>query len=271
MLTAAQLVAAGWSKDAIYSRAQRRWLRQLHRGVYLVGPLEVEHSRAMAAVLAAPDAALSHYPAAVVHRVRPPREGPMHVTTPRDARSRPGLTIHRAHLHPSDVTRRSGIPITSPARTILDLAADSINDAERALNEARILRLVTDASLDAQFTRYPRHRGTAALRKAAQTPGFTRSEGERRMFELIRRAGLPAPETNAHVEGYEVDLLWRAQKLIVEVDGYAFHSMRRSFEQDRRRDARLIAHGYRVVRVTWRQLTEEPEALVATLATALAA
>ena len=91
------------------------------------------------------------------------------------------------------------------------------------------------------------------------------------MIELIRAARLPTPETNVRIDGHEVDLVWREATLGVEIDGYAFHSSRSSFERDRRRDAALAGGGWRVVRVTWRQLTEEPEAVVATLATAPAA
>ncbi len=91
------------------------------------------------------------------------------------------------------------------------------------------------------------------------------------MLELIRAARLPAPRTNAHVNGYEVDLLWPEQRLIVEVDGFAFHSTRKAFERDRARDAQLQAAGYRVLRITWRQIQDEPEALIATLAVSLQA
>ena len=91
------------------------------------------------------------------------------------------------------------------------------------------------------------------------------------MRDLIRKARLPQPESNVRIEGYEVDLVWRDHGLIVETDSWAFHSMRRSFEQDRRRDQRLITAGWRVIRITARQLTYEPDGVVATLATALAA
>ena len=191
---------------------------------------------------------------------------------PAQAPQPPRHPVHRATLHPADITRRHGIPTTSAARTILDLAASEPLEAERALNEARIARLVSDPSLNEQFSRYPRHRGTAALKEATRTePAFTRSEAERRAVDLIRRAGLPAPEVNQRVEGYEVDLVWRDHNLIVEIDGYTFHSTRRAFERDRRRDQALVAAGWRVVRVTWRQLTERPEAIAVMLATALAA
>jgi len=90
------------------------------------------------------------------------------------------------------------------------------------------------------------------------------------VLELIRVARLPAPRTNARVQGHEVDLLWPAQRLIVEVDGHAFHHTRAAFERDRRRDAALIAAGHRVIRITWRRLTGEPKAVIAELAAALA-
>jgi very-short-patch-repair endonuclease len=102
-------------------------------------------------------------------------------------------------------------------------------------------------------------------------PALTRSEAERRLLALVRAARLPEPEANACVNGYEVDFVWRGRNLIVEVDGYAFHSSRRSFERDRRRDVELVTAGYRVLHFTRRQITDEPEALIATLAAALAA
>ena len=131
-------------------------------------------------------------------------------------------------------------------------------------------RRVTPHSLHEQFRRYPAHRGTAALRRAVPThPSLTRSEAERLFLELIRAARLPEPRTNQRVAGHEVDFLWPTQRLIVEVDGFAFHSTRAAFERDRIRDADLLKAGYRVIRITWRRLTAEPEAVIATLATAL--
>ena len=100
-------------------------------------------------------------------------------------------------------------------------------------------------------------------------PALTRSEAERRALELIRAARLPTPETNVHIHGHEVDLLWREQRLVVEIDGYAFHSSRRSFERDRRKDRELAAAGYLILRITWRELTDERDAVVATLSAAL--
>ncbi|MDP9292908.1 MAG: endonuclease domain-containing protein [Actinomycetota bacterium] len=267
----------------------------MHRGVYLVGPLLAIHSYAMAAVLAAgEDALLSHYPAAVLWGLRPPCDAAIDVTVPgRKARDRPGIRLHRSHLHPTDRARHQSVPVTSPARTLLDLATQlTQRNLDRATDEARVHRLVTDHALtgkvplstrprgstkrtrklNEQFRRYPRHKGTRALRNAIQTdPVLTRSKAERRLLELIRAARLPEPETNVKLAGHEVDFLWRRHSLVVEVDGYAFHSSRSSFERDRRRDAELATRGIRVIRATWRQISDETEALVATLATALAA
>jgi len=270
-----QLVAASVSRDEVRHRVKQGWLRREHRGVYLVGPLESPHSRAMAAVLAYGDGALlSHYPAAVLWGLRPPPAHTMHVTVGgRGVRSRNGIQAHTAHLDPGDATRKHGIPVTSPARTLLDLATTvSDKDLDRTVNEARVHHLVSDLSLNEQFSRYPRHRGTQALKQAMRTePALTKSEAERRTLELIRAARLPTPETNVKLAGHEVDFLWREQRLVVEVDGYAFHSSRRSFERDRRKDRELTAAGYRVIRVTWRQLTDEPTAVAAALAAALTA
>jgi very-short-patch-repair endonuclease len=195
----------------------------------------------------------------------------MHVIA--TGRSRPGLIVHHhTALDPRDITRRHGIPVTSAARTILDLAAtEPTAELDRALNEASLQRRVSPHSLNEQFSRYPHHRGTAALTAALTEPLLTRSDAEKLIRRLTRRAGLPEPESNVRIEGYELDLAWRDHTLIVEVDSWAFHSTRSSFEQDRRRDQHLIGKGWRVLRITARQLTHQPEQVVATLATALAA
>jgi very-short-patch-repair endonuclease len=106
--------------------------------------------------------------------------------------------------------------------------------------------------------------------EAQERPAFTRSEAEQRLLRLVRKARLPAPDVNASLHGFEVDFLWRDAALVLEVDGYAFHSGRAAFEQDRRRDAELAARGLTVIRVTWRQLADEPEAVVVRIGQALA-
>jgi very-short-patch-repair endonuclease len=269
-----QLATEGLSRNAVAHRVASGWFVRLHRGVYGVGPLQAPRARAMAAVLAYGDGTvLSHFSAAALWGLVPERAGAMHVNVDRPgAHNRPGVRVHRARLDPLDATRREAIPVTSPARTLLDLAAiASEKDLARAVEEAQIRNLVTERSLNAQFERYPHHQGRRALQDAVRPePAFTRSEAERRLLELIRAARLPPPRTNVRVAGHEVDVLWPDAKLVVEVDGYAFHSTRAAFQRDRRRDGELQAAGYRVLRVTWRQLADEPEAVVASLARTLA-
>jgi very-short-patch-repair endonuclease len=121
------------------------------------------------------------------------------------------------------------------------------------------------------LARYPKRRGTGTLR-ALLIDGptrFTRSQAEETLFELIRSAGLPIPEMNVMLHGFEVDCLWRDARLVVEVDGYAYHSSHRAFVRDRRRDSVIIAAGMRVLRLTWRQLTHERDRTLAQLAQAL--
>ena len=275
VITHAQLLEAGLSRDVVRHRVANGWLTRLHRGIYLVGVVEPPLARAIAAVLALGDSALlSHFPAAVLWGLRPPPARAMHVTViARNVSGPKGIRVHKIRaLHPSDARSRHGIPTTSPARTLLDLATQATQrDLDRAVNQARVTKLVSDTSLNEQFSRYPHHRGRAALRTTLQLePAFTRSKGERLLLALVKKARLPNPLTNTELHGYEADHLWRDQRLVVEVDGYDVHSTRAAFEADRRRDAELQSRGYRVLRVTWRQLTEEPEAVVANLSAALA-
>jgi very-short-patch-repair endonuclease len=160
--------------------------------------------------------------------------------------------------------------VTTPARTLLDLAAaGSISRVELALDEARALRLVSQEEV-AELAGSGRRGGAVLRGLIADAPGFTRSEAERRLRALARRARLPPPRTNVRLHGHELDAYWPQQRLAVEVDSYAFHTPRAAFEGDRRRDQELMAHGVRVARVTWRQLADEPEAVVARLAAGLA-
>ena len=206
VVTAAQLADMGLGRHAIAHRVAKGWLRRRHRGVYLVGPLGTPFSDAMAAVLAYGEGALlSHAAAAVLWGLRPPPVRELHVTVAgRDIRNRDRIRAHSVgSMHPADISRHHGIPVTSPARTLLDLAATTPRrEMERAADEARVHRLVTDHSLDEQFSRYPAHRGTAALREAIRAePAFTRSEAERRLLELIRSARLPPPQVNVQIAG----------------------------------------------------------------------
>jgi very-short-patch-repair endonuclease len=272
IVTTADLLDAGLSRNAIVTRTRHGWLIRRHRGVFLVGAVAGPLAAEVAAVRACGGrAVLSHGAGSALWRVRARVDGPIEVTVAGgEVRSRPGIRVHNVTYVESTVHR--GIPVTTPARTLLDLAAVvTADDLARAVEEARVLRLVTDADLRAILDSHPRRAGTAALRRElGKDARLTRSEAERRLLHLIRRAGLPLPETNVRVVGHEVDALWRAQRLIVEIDGFDVHGTRAAFERDRARDGRLTAAGYRVMRITWRQLRDEPELTVARLAAALA-
>jgi very-short-patch-repair endonuclease len=278
VVTLAQLAGLGIGRRAVAGRVTAGRLRRLHRGVYLVGPLEVPLARELAAVLACGErAVLSHRAAAALWGLRRASGGDVDVTVgDADVRSRPGIRVHRTRrLRRGEATRRQRIPVTTPARTLFDLA--TVVDGQelgRALEQAEILRLVTPGGLEALLRAQRGRAGARALRRALDHragPALTRSEAEARLLALVRAARLPAPAANARVGRFEVDLLWSAERLVVEVDGYAFHATPEAFERDRSRDAELQVAGYRVLRVTWSQIVREPEALVARLAVALAA
>ena len=276
VVSTAQLAQLGVSRDAIRHRVRRRLLVALHHGVYRLGPTHSPLASPMAATLACgPTAVLSHHSAAALLGIRRPQPGPIHVTVTRGhARKRKGLVIHRTRsLRADEVTTFKGIPTTTAARVLLDIAPDlNRKHLARAIEEAQIQGHLDHLSLADAVSQAHGHRGVAALRAASPTEvRMTRSEAERRLIELIDAAELPRPQTNVKVAGYEVDLLWPAERLIVEVDGFAFHGSREAFERDRERDAELSALGFRVARVTWRQLVDTPEALVARLARSLSA
>jgi very-short-patch-repair endonuclease len=244
IVTTAQLAGAGIGRRAIARRVERGWLIPRFRGVYQVGPMTVRYAPEMAAVLACGDgAALSHQSAAAIWGFGN-RDDVVHVSVTRDVRSRNGLRVHRT-LSLNAVVQ-NGLPLTTPFRTLTDLAR-VLNPAEldRAKEQAHVLGLVIPDDTD--------------------EPEFTRSEAEERLRQLCKAAQLPMPRTNARVAGWEVDAYWPEHKLIVEVDGYRYHRTRRRFESDRRKDAALTVAGYRVIRITWRRLRDEPLSVSAQL------
>jgi very-short-patch-repair endonuclease len=211
----------------------------------------------MAAVLAT-GGTLSHRSAAALWGIRP-SQGRIELTTPRTRTARPGLLLHRAVLPHDEITTHHGIPTTSPARTLLDLAGVlPPHQLQRALNEAEIERLAGPLAL---IDRHPTERGIAALRQPAPR---TRSDLEADFLAFLNDRRFPTPQTNARVEGYEVDCVWPDRTLIVELDSYTFHGTRQAFENDRQRDRHLTAAGWIVARVTSRDL-DEPDRLDAEL------
>jgi very-short-patch-repair endonuclease/predicted transcriptional regulator of viral defense system len=281
VITAEQLLALGVGRGAIAHRlGSGRWQR-LHKGVYLVGPAPpTPRAAARAAVLSCGVRTLiSHRTSGVLWAMLPSASDSarrLHVTVVgRNPRPRRGVQIHRVVcLAPADVTTKAGLPITSPARTICDIAGtEDLRDTEHALGEARIHGLVSDRKLYAAIERAPNRSGSAIIRAllgAEQESGYTRSRAEREMLKLARAAGLPRPSLNEPLLGYVADFLWPRQQLVVEVDGYKYHRHRAAFESDRKRDQVLVSAGYRVLRVTWLQMRDEPLFVVARVAQALA-
>ena len=272
-----QLRDRGFGDTGIEGRLRRGLLLPIHRGVYAVGhgKLTVE-GRWMAAVLAfGPRAVLSHRSAGRLWGLVPRGStAPPEVTRPTAFRARPGIRAHQSALPDDEVEIVDGIPVTSLSRTLFDLAAViGRRQLERAMSEAEVLGLTDRLSIPDLLVRYPRRRGAATmralLRERAAERGVTRSELEERFAALIDQHGLPRPRLNASVAArgrfLEVDCVWRSDRLIFELDGHGVHGTRRAFEADRRRDRLLVAEGWRVIRVTWRQLRDDSASIASEL------
>jgi very-short-patch-repair endonuclease len=222
----------------------------MFNGIYLYGHTAApELAWETAALLAtAPAGVLSHHTVLHLDGLLP-RPDTIHVSVPTRRRRQARLVPHTGAVGAPERRTVRGLAATTTERALRDVASLLDPDTlERLTNEAEARGLI----------------------EARPGPGITRREAERRLKHLLRRAGLRPTGTNVHVESHEVDVLFAPQRLIVEVDGYAFHRTRRAFEKDRRRDADLVAAGYRTIRVTWTQLTAEPERVAARLGAALA-
>jgi very-short-patch-repair endonuclease len=267
-----QLVALGYSYQAIRRRVASGWLHRIYRGVYAVGHTRLTvKGRWMAAVLACgPGVLLSHHAAAALHDLQRPPAGKLDVTcTSRHVV--PGVRCHTVRsLHRDDRAQVDGIPVTSLARTLFDLAGMLRAQRLRSmLEEVERRELLDGRLLKAQLDRGNGRRGTAALRRAVGAmrgvPRWTQSSLERDFLELIRAAGLPEPQTNVIVDGELVDVFWPERNLIVEIDGWQYHRTRRSFEDDRRKDAKHTLAARRTLRVTGTRIEHEPSTLIADL------
>jgi very-short-patch-repair endonuclease len=228
--------------------------------VYGVGHLNRSRETVwMAAVLACGEAAvLSHRSAGAAWGICT-SSGRPEVTVPRQRRSRSGIELHRGRLRADETTVLDNLPVTTVLRTLLDLAATlSQRQLERAINEAEIKRLWDELSLHDLLHRYPRRKGSrnlrAALSKHSEGATATKSDLEELFLAFADRAGLPRPETNVYVERIEVDCVWRAQRVIIEVDSWEIHRTRAAFERDREKSRILQAAGWRCVPITYLQL-----------------
>jgi very-short-patch-repair endonuclease len=270
VVSRAQLMWLGYTRHEIDRRIASGMLHVVHRGVYAVG-----HERLtregwwFAALLAAgPDAVLSHESAAALWQLRD-KEEVIEVSVARRRRKRRGMRIHETALPAADVTTRHGIPVTTPIRTLRDLARTLNPQAlEEAIRQAEYHRLASATSLSKAVSSRQGEPGVNALRealaKADLGKGPTRKGLEQRFRRFLRTHDLPRPtKFNAPIELHgrriEVDVLWRKQRLVVELDGRAAHTTTDAFHEDRARDQALVAAGFRVIRITSWQLSHEPD------------
>lgn len=230
----------------------------------------------MAAILASgPDAVLSHWSAAALWRIRPNSRTRIDVTVPQVSRSSPRIYRHVSEVPEDERRAEEGIPVTSPPRTILDLAATEPLDVVVAmLRELEFLELHDRLSLPHLIERYPGRRGVRKVRLALrrleeEPPGRRRSKLEERFGPFVRRHHLLHPHFNDWIalgdKRFQVDCHWRGFKAIVELDSWQAHGTRSAFRNDRGRDRALSVAGYHVTRLTWNQLDDEPEAIAADL------
>jgi very-short-patch-repair endonuclease len=269
-----QLQALGMSPTAVGRWAATGRLHRVHQGVYAVGhPILTANGRRMAAVLAAgPGAVLSHASAAALWEIRPSAAARIDVSvrTPGGRAKRRGLRIHRAmELRDEEITQHDGIPVTTPSRTLLDLAATLAHRAlERALDELEVRELYDLTSLNAVARAHAGERGATALAEALAQDGdltLTDSELEELMVTLCDQHGIERPAPRRWVAGLRVDFLFAAARLVIETDSWTYHRTRRAFERDRERDAILARAGYRTLRFTHRQMTSDAAGVAAAI------
>ncbi|MGI8461980.1 MAG: DUF559 domain-containing protein [Solirubrobacterales bacterium] len=273
----ADLFGLGFSRDQVKYRLALGRLHRIHPGVYAVGRRRLTREGVWLAAVRAcgPGALLGYRSAGAKYGTVADLSNGTEILTTASRHSQERILVHRTRsLHPDDRMNLDGIPITSWARTMLDLADVLTPDRlERALDESEYLRLFDLNALHAAIERSPGRRGRktlCALLAKWDHASPTRSDLEDRFLELCADHGLPKPHTNTTVCGFDVDALFADRKLIVELDGAAAHRTRSRFESDRVRDAKLQIAGYRVVRITWRRLRDEPAEVAADLRALLA-
>jgi very-short-patch-repair endonuclease len=276
-----QLLAAGVKSSAILRRVRNGRLEHLHRRVYgLPQTADLPLAAETTALLACSGGALlSHHTAATLWGLRPGTARPIHVTLigDRGCPKLTGVTVHRSlTIAPADIRIHEGLPVTSPARTLLDVAPTLTDrDVESLLDEGLfVLRILTRAHVSDVLARAGAHPGRARLARVAgdrTRSTKTDSPPEEALLALIRAAGLPEPELQFPILGYRLDFYWPKLRLAVEVDAYGTHGSRSRFEADRRRDARLLTEkGIVVVRITELAIDTRPLEVIALVARAIA-
>jgi very-short-patch-repair endonuclease len=276
-VTRAQLRDAGLTDDQVDYRIASERLHRVHRATFLVGhDVPPERAPYFAAVAALGDLAyLSHGSALEDYGAIDRADGPIHVTVlGRCRRSRDGIRVHRTtRIGPQDIGTRDGLRISSPARAALDYAEYATpGRLSRAVNQLHVDGLSTPQDLWDVLARTPGRHGAALLKATLirhDGPTTYRSGGERIALALLKRARLPRPETNAVVHGKEVDFLYRDAKVVIEIDGGQSHGTPAAVDNDRRKDAYLRSLGYIVLRYSYWQIDEEPEAVIAEISAEL--
>ena len=252
-------------------------MHRIHQRVYSLVPRELLSYRGlyMAAVLACgPGAALSHRSAARLHGLRNSGYTRIEVTVPgRSKRTHSGVAVHRSlTLSQEDITTVANIPTTTIARTLLDLGeVVTARQLERAFDQADSLQALDGRAINDQLARNPTRRGAKAVRRVltehyiGSTP--TENEFEEALLALTRSLSLPDPIAQYYIDPgdgdppIKADFAWPDRRIVIETDGRKTHGTRQAFETDRRRDQRLTAAGWTVIRTTWRQLTQRPHEL----------
>jgi very-short-patch-repair endonuclease len=269
----AQLLELGYSPQSIKRRVANGRLHPIWRGVYAVGrPRVGRRGMWLAAILSCgPEAALSHESAAALWEIRPREGDAVEVSVPEHVarRGRPGIAIHRrARLAAWELAEHHRIPVTSPARTVLDLALRVSRDhLEAAINEADKRDLIDPETLRAALPGFAGQPGVAILRESLDRRTFTLTDTllERRFLPLARRAGLPLPQTQKRVNGFRVDFYWPELRLVVETDGLRYHRTPAQQARDRLRDQTHTAAGLTSLRFTRAQVRYEPDHVQRTL------